>query len=36
MIHPHWWLIGLAFAAGLVLTFVLIVRSANPPLPPPA
>jgi len=30
MIHPHWWLIGLAFAAGLVLTFVLIVRSAKP------
>ena len=25
LIHPHWWLIGLAFALGLVLTFLLLV-----------
>ena len=26
MIHVHWWLFGLAFVVGLVLTFMLIVR----------
>ena len=33
MIHPHWWLIGLAFAAGLVVTFVLILRSVKSAAP---
>jgi uncharacterized membrane protein ArfC len=28
MIHVHWWLIGLAFVLGLVLTFALMKRPA--------
>lgn len=32
MTHVHWWLFGLSFAMGLVLTFALTLRSADRPV----
>ena len=31
--HPQWWLIGLSFALGLVLTFALMIRRVKSEVP---
>ncbi len=31
--HVHWWLVGLAFALGMILTFALMVRPAKYQVP---
>ncbi|CAM4461445.1 putative membrane protein ArfC [Mycobacterium basiliense] len=33
MSHVHWWLIGLAFALGMMLTLALMVRPVKHPVP---